>query len=262
MANTVPTREEMDQLWAEYKQNPTVELRNRLMEIYMPLVRFNGERIKARFPNEVELDDLISSGYFGLMDAIEAYDISRGVKFETYCTARIQGAMLDEIRNLDWVPRLIRSRASKLNEAVRKLEISLGRAPTDAEIAQTMSISVTEVQKLKKETATVGLISLNRKHNSEEGEREVHEVDVLEDRRSTDPTRSIQRRDVMKLITKGLSQNERLILILYYYEEMTMKEIGATLDLSESRVSQMHTSVVRRLQDQLEARRVELVNSF
>lgn len=262
MANTVPTKEEMDQLWAEYKQRPTVELRNQLIEIYMPLVRANGERTRSRFPNEVELDDLISSGYFGLMDAIEAYDISRGVKFETYCAARIQGAMLDEIRNLDWVPRLIRSRASKLSEAIRKLEISLNREPTDEEIAQSMGISIAEVQKFKKETATVGVVSLNRKHAGEEGERETHEVDVLEDRRSTDPTRSIQRKDIMKLVTKGLSQNERLILIMYYYEEMTMKEIGATLDLSESRVSQMHTSVVRRLQEQLEPRRTELVNSF
>ena len=254
--------ENVDLLWTQYKESPSVELRNRLIEIYMPLVRFNGERIRARFPNEVELDDLISSGYFGLMDAIEAFDLSRGVKFETYCTARIQGAMLDEIRNLDWVPRLIRSRASKLNEAVRKLEISLGREPTDAEIAQSMGITLAEVQKLKKETATVGLVSLNWKHGSEDSDREVHEVDVLEDRRTTDPTQSIQRKDIMKLITKGLSQNERLIIILYYYEEMTMKEIGATLDLSESRVSQMHTSVMRRLQEQLECRRSELANSF
>ncbi|MDO4550826.1 MAG: FliA/WhiG family RNA polymerase sigma factor [Planctomycetia bacterium] len=253
---------DVELLWKEYKENPTVEIRNQLIEIYMPLVRFNGERVRARFPNEVELDDLISSGYFGLMDAIEAYDLSRGVKFETYCTARIQGAMLDEIRNLDWVPRLIRSRASKLNDVVRKLEISLGRTPTDAEISQAMEISLAEVQKLKKETATVGLVSLNRKHTGEAGEKEVHEVDVLEDRRCTDPTQGIQRKDFMKLITRGLSQNERLIIILYYYEEMTMKEIGATLDLSESRVSQMHTAVVRRLQDQLKSRQAELANSF
>ncbi|MDO4585383.1 MAG: FliA/WhiG family RNA polymerase sigma factor [Planctomycetia bacterium] len=251
--------EAVEQLWVQYKSNPTVELRNALVEHYMYLVKFNGGRICARFPDAVELDDLISSGYFGLMDAIDAYDISRGVKFETYCTARIQGAMLDEIRNLDWVPRLIRSRASKLNESTQKLEVQLGRMPTDAEIAQSMEITTEEVQKLKKETNTVGLVSLNHKWTGEDGEKDVQDGDVLEDRRSEDPTLPIQRKDLIKLITKGLNQNERLILILYYYEEMTMKEIGATLDLSESRVSQMHTSVVKRLQQQLQSRKMELL---
>lgn len=249
----------MDTLWIQYKKSHSIELRNQLVEAYMPLVKFNGERIKARFPNEVELDDLISSGYFGLMDAIEAYDISRGVKFETYCMARIQGAMLDEMRNLDWVPRLIRSRASKLNESTRKLELELGRNPTDSELAQRMEITTEELSAIKKETTTVGMVSLNRKHRSEDGDKEVMEVEVMQDKRSQDPTLTIQKRDIMRVITKGLSQNERLIIILYYYEEMTMKEIGATLDLSESRVSQMHTNIMRRLQEQLTPRRGELV---
>ncbi len=250
----------LDSVWAEYKKNPTVELRNQLMEAYMPIVKYNGEKIRARFPNEVELDDLISSGYFGLMDAIESYDLDRGVKFETYCIQRIQGAMLDEIRNLDWVPRLIRSRASKLNDVTHKLELRLGREPNDAEIAEVMQISVQEVEKLKKETQTVGLVSLSNKCTGDD-EKDMNEGDILEDRRSEDPFDSLQRKDLIKLITKGLSQNERLILILYYYEEMTMKEIGATLDLSESRVSQMHTQMMKRLQKQLQPRRCELLPS-
>ncbi len=252
---------ELDEIWVRYKQNPTVELRNQLMEAYMPLVKFNGEKIRARFPNEVELDDLISSGYFGLMDAIESYDLGRGVKFETYCIQRIQGAMLDEIRNLDWVPRLIRSRASKLNSVTHRLELRLGRSPSNAEIAEVMQISADEVEKLKKETTTVGMISLNNKWAGDDDDSDVREGDVLEDRRSEDPTAAIQRKDLIKLITKGLSQNERLILILYYYEEMTMKEIGATLDLSESRVSQMHTQMMKRLKKQLLPRRSELMPS-
>ena len=251
----------LDSVWAEYKKNPTVELRNQLMEAYMPIVKYNGEKIRARFPNEVELDDLISSGYFGLMDAIESYDLDRGVKFETYCIQRIQGAMLDEIRNLDWVPRLIRSRASKLNDVTHKLEVRLGREPSDEEIAEAMQISVQEVEKLKKETQTVGLVSLSNKCTGDD-EKDMNEGDILEDRRSEDPFDSLQRKDLIKLITKGLSQNERLILILYYYEEMTMKEIGATLDLSESRVSQMHTQMMKRLQKQLQPRRCELLPSI
>ena len=251
----------LDSVWAEYKKNPTVELRNQLMEAYMPIVKYNGEKIRARFPNEVELDDLISSGYFGLMDAIESYDLNRGVKFETYCIQRIQGAMLDEIRNLDWVPRLIRSRASKLNDVTHKLEVRLGREPSDEEIAEAMQISVQEVEKLKKETQTVGLVSLSNKCTGDD-EKDMNEGDILEDRHSEDPFDSLQRKDLIKLITKGLSQNERLILILYYYEEMTMKEIGATLDLSESRVSQMHTQMMKRLQKQLQPRRCELLPSI
>ncbi|MBQ9456324.1 MAG: FliA/WhiG family RNA polymerase sigma factor [Thermoguttaceae bacterium] len=231
------------------------------MEAYMPIVKYNGEKIRARFPNEVELDDLISSGYFGLMDAIESYDLNRGVKFETYCIQRIQGAMLDEIRNLDWVPRLIRSRASKLNDVMHKLEVRLGREPNNEEIAEVMQISVQEVEKLKKETQTVGLVSLSNKCTGDD-EKDMNEGDILEDRRSEDPFDSLQRKDLIKLITKGLSQNERLILILYYYEEMTMKEIGATLDLSESRVSQMHTQMMKRLQKQLQPRRCELLPSI
>ncbi|MCR5164635.1 MAG: FliA/WhiG family RNA polymerase sigma factor [Thermoguttaceae bacterium] len=231
------------------------------MEAYMPIVKYNGEKIRARFPNEVELDDLISSGYFGLMDAIESYDLDRGVKFETYCIQRIQGAMLDEIRNLDWVPRLIRSRASKLNDVTHKLEVRLGREPSNEEIAEAMQISVQEVEKLKKETQTVGLVSLSNKCTGDD-EKDMNEGDILEDRRSEDPFDSLQRKDLIKLITKGLSQNERLILILYYYEEMTMKEIGATLDLSESRVSQMHTQMMKRLQKQLQPRRCELLPSI
>lgn len=248
----------LDPVWAEYKKNPTLELRNQLMEEYMPLVKFNAEKIRARFPNEVELDDLISSGYFGLMDAIEAYDLSRGVKFETYCIQRIQGAMLDEIRNLDWVPRLIRSRASKFNDVTHKMELRLGRFPTNEEIAEAMEISVAEVEKIKKESQTVGLVSLSNKW-SDNDDSDMNEGDILEDRRTEDPINSLQRKDLIKLITKGLSQNERLILILYYYEEMTMKEIGATLDLSESRVSQMHSQMMKRLKSQLLPRRNELM---
>ncbi len=253
---------QLDEVWVAYKTNPTLELRNQLMEAYMPLVKYNGEKIRARFPNEIELDDLISSGYFGLMNAIESYDLSRGVKFETYCIQRIQGAMLDEIRNLDWVPRLIRSRASKLNDVTRKLEVRLGREPNNAEIAEAMQISEPEVEKLKKETTTVGLMSLNNKWSGESNDKDINEGDILEDRRTEDPINSLQRKDLIKLITKGLSQNERLILILYYYEEMTMKEIGATLDLSESRVSQMHSQMVKRLKKQLLPRRNELLPTF
>ena len=128
---TAVAPEEVEQLWIEFKQDlSNQELRNRLVEIYLPLVKYNGERIWARLPEGVELDDLISAGVFGLMDAIDAFDLSRGVKFETYCVPRIRGAMLDELRTMDWVPRLVRSKASKLNEAMKNIEARLGRHQT------------------------------------------------------------------------------------------------------------------------------------
>ncbi len=257
MATTVAP-EDVEQLWVEFKKDlSNQELRNRLVEIYLPLVKYNAERIWARLPEGVELDDLISAGVFGLMDAIDAFDLSRGVKFETYCVPRIRGAMLDELRTMDWVPRLVRSKASRLNEAIKTLETRLGRQPSDIELAGELNITVPELEKMILDANAVNLISLNKKWYETDSYKDVREIDILEDKKGEDPTKRIQKNDLMRLVTKGLNRNERLIIILYYYEELTMKEIGATLDLSESRVSQMHSSIVQRLQGQLARRRPE-----
>ncbi|MFM7163356.1 MAG: FliA/WhiG family RNA polymerase sigma factor [Planctomycetaceae bacterium] len=249
---------DITEVWLEYKRNQSdKELRNLLIERYLPLVRFNAERVWSKLPDGVDLNDLISAGVFGLMDAIEAFDLSRGVKFETYCVPRIRGAMLDELRTMDWVPRLVRSKASKVEAARKAVEMEVGRPPTPAEVAAKMQISPEEFDKLKAEASAVNLVSLNKKWFETDSSKDVREVDVLEDSKGIDPTLSIQKRDLMKLVTKGLNRNERLIIILYYYEELTMKEIGATLGLSESRVSQMHSSIVSRLKDQLGARKPE-----
>ena len=257
MATTV-AQEDVEQLWMEFKRDQeNQDLRNRLVEMYLPLVKYNGERIWSRLPEGVELDDLVSAGVFGLMDAIDAFDLSRGVKFETYCVPRIRGAMLDELRTMDWVPRLVRSKASKLNEAVKNLEARIGRQPTEIELASEMQISVPELEKMVLDANAVNLISLNKKWYETDSYKDVREIDILEDKKGEDPTRRIQKADLMRLVTKGLNRNERLIIILYYYEELTMKEIGATLDLSESRVSQMHSSIVDRLKGQLCRRRPE-----
>ena len=245
-------------VWEQYKADPgNKALRNRLVENYLPLVKYNGERIWSRLPDGVELDDLISAGVFGLMDAINAFDMSRGVKFETYCVPRIRGAMLDELRSMDWVPRLVRSKASKLNEGVKQLETKLGRSPTEVELAAHMEMTVPELEKMIQDANAVNLISLNKKWYETDSYKDVREIDILEDKKGEDPTKRVQKSDLMRLVTKGLNRNERLIIILYYYEELTMKEIGATLDLSESRVSQMHSAIVQRLQGQLGRRRPE-----
>ncbi|MGC4003490.1 MAG: FliA/WhiG family RNA polymerase sigma factor [Pirellulales bacterium] len=255
---TATAQEEVLELWHKFKANPDCQLmRNRLVETYLPLVKYNGERIWSRLPEGVELDDLVSAGIFGLMDAIDAFDLNRGVKFETYCVPRIRGAMLDELRTMDWVPRLVRSKASKLNEAYKSLEVRLGRTPTENELAEQMQIPVAELEKLMTDASAVNLVSLNKKWYETDSSKDVREIDILEDKKGEDPTRRIQKNDLMRLVTKGLNRNERLIIILYYYEELTMKEIGATLDLSESRVSQMHSSIMQRLQQQLGRRRPE-----
>ncbi|MBT6157911.1 MAG: FliA/WhiG family RNA polymerase sigma factor [Planctomycetaceae bacterium] len=250
--------EDILDIWKTYKQDQSnVELRNQLMERFLSLVRYNAERVWAKLPEGVDLNDLISAGVFGLMDAIDAYDLERGVKFETYCVPRIRGAMLDELRTMDWVPRLVRSKASKLEAARKQVEARLGRPPSDLELAEKMQLSPAEFDKLKSDASAVNLVSLNKKWYETDSYKDVREIDILEDGKGEDPTRSIQKRDLMKLVTKGLNRNERLIVILYYYEELTMKEIGNTLGLSESRVSQMHSSIVARLKDQLKRRRPE-----
>ena len=249
---------DIQQVWIEYRKDPeNQDLRNRLIEQFFPLVRFNAERVWAKLPDGVDLHDLISAGVFGLMDAIEAFDMERGVKFETYCVPRIRGAMLDELRTMDWVPRLVRSKASKLEQARKQLEASIGRPPTDIELAVKMELPLEEFEKHKSEASAVATVSLNKKWYETDSYKDVREVDIIEDKKGEDPTGGIQKRDIMRMVTKGLNRNERLIIILYYYEELTMKEIGQTLGLSESRVSQMHSSIVQRLKEQLRRRRPE-----
>ena len=250
-------KRDISEVWVDYKKTKSEVLRNVLMENYLHLVRYNAERIHVKLPDEVELDDLMSAGVFGLMDAIAAFDVARGVKFETYCAPRIRGAILDELRSMDWVPRLVRSRAHKLENATKQLEVELGRIPTDDEIARRLNLSKADFEKMAKDASAVGLVSLSRKWFETDSNKDVREIDVLEDKRGADPVREIHRKDLKELITKGLSRAERLIIILYYFEEMTMKEIGATLDLSESRVSQMHSSILARLKAQMADRRKE-----
>ena len=253
------TKEKMDvsKIWEEFFKNRDEYHRNILIEKYKHVVKYTAERLHAKLPDKIELDDLISVGTFGLIDAINAYDPARGVKFETYCSPRIRGAILDELRSLDWVPRLVRSRASQLSKATKSLEINLGRKPTEQELAEKLELDSDEFDRLQKDANAVGLISLSNNFNDDENEKNINELDIIQDQKSQDPLIEAQKRDLKNLLTKGLTRAERLIIVLYYYEEMTMKEIGVTLDLSESRVSQMHSSIVARLKAQLNNRKKE-----
>jgi RNA polymerase sigma factor for flagellar operon FliA len=252
------TAEQVKAWWDKFKADGNEEARNGLLEHYLPIVKYTAERLGNKLPDEVEVDDLISSGIFGLIDALKAFDVKRGVKFETYCAQRIRGAILDELRSLDWVPRLVRSRAHKINVATQHLEAQLGRKPNNKELASQMRISMKEFHKVQRDSNATNFVSLSRKWFETDSNKDVCEIDVLEDAASENPFRAAQRKDLKNLLTRGLSRAERLIIVLYYFEEMTMKEIGETLDLSESRVSQMHSAIMDRLRAQLEKRRKEL----
>jgi RNA polymerase sigma factor for flagellar operon FliA len=262
-AQTAVTREEFEsvpnlELWKEYRATSRVEIRNYFWEKYLPLVRYIAEKTYTRLPDEVDVNDLMSAGQFGLMDAIDAFDLDKGVKFETYSATRIKGAIIDELRAMDWVPRLVRSRTARVGTVRDQFEMKHGRSPTDDEVSSALGASGEELQKILKDSGAVMTVSLNRKAFNSDGNKEVTEIDVIRDTTQSSPLLDTQRRDVKELITKGLSRAERLIVTLYYYEELTMKEIGATLDLSESRVSQMHSSILARLKAQLQHRTTEL----
>ena len=247
----------IEEVWQHFHEERNDTYRNLLMEHYRDLVRYAAERLHTKLPDKVEVDDLISAGIFGLMDAIDAYDPERGVKFETYCAPRIKGSILDELRSMDWVPRLVRARAHQLSKATHALEMHLGRKPDERELAEELQMNKEEFTRLQRDANAASLVSLNTKCGDGDGEKDVYEIDVIKDQRSEDPLLEAQKRDLKNLLTKGLTRAERLIIVLYYYEEMTMKEIGATLDLSESRVSQMHSSIVARLKAQMNTRKKE-----
>ena len=253
------TKQELniDEIWEQFHKNRDEYSRNLLMEHYRNLVKYSADRLHSKLPDKVELDDLVSAGIFGLMDAIDAFDPDRGVKFETYCSPRIRGSILDELRSMDWVPRLVRARAHQLAKATHSLEVHFGRKPTEKEIAEELDMDTDEFNRLRRDANAVSLVSLDTKYGDGEGEKDIREIDIIKDERSKNPVIEAQKRDLKSLLTKGLTRAERLIIVLYYYEEMTMKEIGATLDLSESRVSQMHSSIIDRLKAQLFSRKKE-----
>ncbi|MEE2912982.1 MAG: FliA/WhiG family RNA polymerase sigma factor [Planctomycetota bacterium] len=248
---------ELLDVWLIYKYEPTIEYRNVLMEYYLQLVRYTAERVHQKLPSEVDVDDLYSAGLFGLIQAINAYDLERGFKFETYCTQRVRGAIYDELRAMDWVPRLVRSRSSKVDRARKSIEMETGIKATNNQIIEYLDIDSDEFEKIEKDSSPVMMTSLNRKAYDTDSSKDVQEIDVIPDQRQENPITELQHRDLQLLLTKGLSRAERLIVVLYYYEEMTMKEIGMTLDLSESRVSQMHSSILARLKAQMQHRSKE-----
>ena len=249
-------KEEMLKLWEEFVRTRNPKLKNTLSEEYLPIVRYVADKMIERLPHNVQVEDLISAGVFGLFDAVEKFDMSRGVKFETYCVGRIRGAMLDELRHMDWVPRLTRARANKLEEAYAKLERELGRPPKDAELAAELKISLEALDGLYREVSGASLVSMQRR--ALEKDPNQLGVDIMEDEKIEGPLPANARRDLIEFCKKKLSTKERYILMMYYFEDLTLKEIGRILELSESRVCQLHAKLIARLRTFLKHKQVEI----
>lgn len=245
-----------DEIWALYyvvkvdspKKGPDIEaIRNALMERHQPLVRYIAERLLQTLPKSIELDDLVSWGNFGLMDAIRGFDPDRNIKFKTYCTTRIRGAILDQLRSQDWVPRLVRLKASRIEKAYQKLTGEYGREPTHAELAHELQMHHDELVEEISSANPKTIFSLSEKWEDRDDDSSIEKVDVLEDRKATDPIGELHRRDVMLFMTRSLTHKERFIIEQYYQVGHTMREIGEMLALTESRVCQIHSNVMGRL---------------
>lgn len=241
-----------EQLWREYASSHNPALRNTLMEMYLPVVQFTAERLLMTLPRSIDVDDLKSAGTFGLMDAIDGFDIDRGIKFKTYCSTRIRGAILDELRSQDWVPRLVRLRAHQINRAQAGLEATHCRVPTDAEMADQMGVSVNDYLAMVQEARAHTVRSLSESWDDGSGDAPVEKIDYLKDSGAPDPAEVLNQKDVMKAMIRSLNKREKEIILMYYRDGLTMKQIGQLMALTESRVCQIHSNVMKKLKVHLE----------
>mgnify|MGYP001166943437 CR=1 FL=1 len=252
-------RDEIDTLWAKFKAGDAT-LRDRLIEHYLPLARTTAERMHTKLPSHVDVEELIQAGVFGLMDAVDGFDPERGVKFEAYAKQRITGAILDDLRNQDFAPRLVRTHSHRLERAAKEVETETGAMPSADQVASKLGISLDEYDRWMREINQANIVSLDRASGENDSEgKEVRKIDTIEDGQIDAPTNNMERRELVELATRGLSRKEKLIVILYYVEELTMKEIGLVLDLSESRVCQVHHRILYRLKEQLMKLREDLL---
>lgn len=253
-------RPDVQTLWQRFKEHDDRNARAELIQHYLPLARLTAERMHGKLPSHVEVDELIQAGVFGLMDAIDGFDPERGVKFEVYAKQRISGAILDDLRNQDFAPRLVRTHSHRLDRAYKDVEADTGKVPEAADVAQRLGISLEEYDRWMREINMANIVSLDRASSEYDGEgKEVRKVDTIEDADVPTPTSNLEKRELIELATRGLSRKEKLIVILYYLEELTMKEIGLVLDLSESRVCQIHHRIIYRLKEALERMREDLL---
>jgi RNA polymerase sigma factor for flagellar operon FliA len=250
----VSRADETQTLWLEYRRTKDQGLRDRLILTYAPLVKYVAGRLGSGLPAHVDEGDLVSYGLLGLIGAIERYEPDRDVKFETYAIARIKGAIIDELRAMDWVPRSVRSRAREIERAIAQLEAKIGRAPTDEEIAGKVGITVEELEDSLTDIARSSIAALDELWTVSDGGDQVALIDTVEDADAPDPQNSLSQTEQREAIADAIArlpEREKLVVTLYYYEELTLREIGEVLGVTESRVSQLHTKAILRLKARL-----------
>lgn len=231
-----------------------VEQRNKMIVEHLPLVKYIAARIAGRLPSHVEVDDLVNAGILGLIDAIDKYDPTRKIKFKTYAEFRVRGAIIDELRSLDWVPRSTRQKATKLERAYAEVEQKLGRAATDVEVAEHLGIAVEDLNSLMCEAQGIAIISVDELRGKNDDNFERNLLEYLADPEAIQPDVKMNLDQIYQIVADAidnLPEKERLVISLYYYDELTMKEIGEIMDITESRVSQIHTKAVIRLRSKL-----------
>jgi RNA polymerase sigma factor for flagellar operon FliA len=243
------------QLWREYKETAEPSLRERLILHYSPLVKYVAGRVGVGLPPNIEQADLVSYGIFGLIDAIQKFDIERAIKFETYAISRIKGAIIDELRAIDWIPRSVRYKAREVEKAYAALEARLHRSPSEAEVASELGIKLDDLHAIFSQVSFVNVIALDELLNvgGERGDK-LSLVDTLEDTKAEDPVAAFETEETKYLLARAINtlpEREKIVVTLYYYEGLTLAEIGQVLGVTESRICQMHTKAVMQLRGKL-----------
>jgi RNA polymerase sigma factor for flagellar operon FliA len=235
-------------LWDQYRKTNDKKIKDQLIVKYIDLVKIIAGRLYANYRNNTEFEDLVSYGIFGLLDAIDKFDPSKNVKFETYAYIRIRGAIIDQLRTLDWIPRSVRQKYKKIEDAYKTIENKLGRSANDQEVAHELNISVAELNSMLGEVHSFSVISLEEKISNNAN------FTIMDEDISTEPQQSLEKEEVKKILLESLNQlaeREKKIVELYYYSELTYKEISAILGVSESRISQLHTKAIMKLRGKL-----------
>lgn len=239
-------------LWTEYDKSGTPELREKIILEYAPLVKLVAGRLSMYLGYNVEYDDLVSYGIFGLIDAIDKYDYAKEVKFETYASLRIRGAILDQIRKMDWIPRTIRQKQKRIDAVCKDIETRLGRSATDEEIASELGISDDEYLEWQSQMKITNVVSLNE--YMEQGAEVPAEGNQFTTARFDSPEENIEKEELKKVLEESLEQlteKEKKVILLYYYEDLTLKEISNVLEVSESRISQLHTRALQKMKTKM-----------
>ncbi len=245
----------VESLWREYKETGSKIAKDKLLVEYAHLVKYITNRLAINLPKSVNRDDLTSAGILGLIRAVETFEPERGFKFETFAGHKIRGAILDELRALDWVPRSVRQKSRELQKTFAKLENELGRAPYDDEVCEEMKITMQEYEEMLSEVTPTTIISLEEAMPDRGSEsKELRIIDTIEDPGSDNPLKELgftEVKEILKDAITNLPEKEKLVIALYHYEELTLKEIGVVLDITESRVSQIHSKAILKLRSKL-----------